>query len=178
MKRCRLKFIKSILCNIFKLFDFTSLGRLLLETVYLYNCTIAEIFTRIIPPPLEEVLGTFPKAFPQGRLPKWQFPIWQHTKCAITQAATSQRLGKALWGAAGCNGSQALRLGWATVPSAEARTGWGRVLRKYLGSCRLGKCHLGKILSKKSFGKVPNIFIKINVQRRGGWKIFKKIWQC
>jgi len=36
------------------------------------------------------VLGTFPKAFSQGQLPKWQFPKWQLPKCAISQAATSQ----------------------------------------------------------------------------------------
>ena len=32
-------------------------------------------------------IHTFPKTFSQGQLPKWQLP-----KCAISQAATSQRL--------------------------------------------------------------------------------------
>ena len=42
---------------------------------------------------LQKVLGTFPKAISQGRLPKYQFPKWKIPKCAIYQATTSQRLG-------------------------------------------------------------------------------------
>ena len=32
-------------------------------------------------------LGTFPKAFLQGRLPKWQFPNWAFPKFEISQVA-------------------------------------------------------------------------------------------
>ena len=104
------------------------------------------------------VLGTFPKAFSQGRLPKWQFSKWQLSKFEISHTATSQRLVQALWGAWDYNGGGALRLGWARGSSAAARAGWGpsAAARTDLGNCTFGKlplgkiplesCHLGKIL--------------------------------
>ena len=75
-------------------------------------------------PPL--VLGTYPKAFSLEWLPKWQFPNWPLPKCAISLAAASQKLGLALWGAAGCYG------GPSTAASAD------------LGNCTFGKLPLGK----------------------------------
>ena len=93
-------------------------------------------------------LGTFPKAYSQGRLPKWWFPKWQLPKHAISKTGTSQRLGLALRGADGCNGGQGLQLGWTRWPSATYRTGWGPIAtaRTELGSCTFGKFPLGKIL--------------------------------
>ena len=70
------------------------------------------------------MLGTFPKEFPQSRLAKHQFFQLQLPKCAISQEATSQRLGS----------QRRRRLQWETStadwgPSAAAETGWGRALR-------------------------------------------------
>ena len=42
------------------------------------------------------VLGTFPKDFSQVATSQGYFPKWQLSKCAISRAATSQRLGLAL----------------------------------------------------------------------------------
>ena len=72
----------------------------------------------------------------QERLPKWLYPKWHIPKCAISLAATFQRLGYARqWG-----------------PSAVTRMGWGRDglglwLRHIL---TLGKLHIWK-LAMESF---------------------------
>ena len=62
-------------------------------------------------------------SFFHGRLPKWQFPQWQLSKCSIAQAANSQRF---------C----ILRRHRCSVggPSAAASTN--------LGSCRLRNCRV------------------------------------
>ena len=40
-----------------------------------------------------KMLGTFPQEFSQAATSQGFFPKWQLSKCAISQAATSQRLG-------------------------------------------------------------------------------------
>ena len=91
------------------------------------------------------LLVTFPKEFFQRAT----------SQVTISQVATSQRLGQALCGAAGCIWGRALRLGLTRRPSAAARTDWGRALR--LGQTwevaawkieNLGSCHLGKFIGK------------------------------
>ena len=89
---------------------------------------------------VQKVLGFFPKAFFQGK---------------ISQTATSQRLGRALWGA---TGSQA-----TMGPKGAARTYLG------VGKLQLGIVHIwevstwentcGKLpFGKRSLGKYPTSF--------------------
>ena len=88
------------------------------------------------------------------------FPKWQLPKCAISQAANSLRLGLALWGAAGCNGGWALRLGqtWEVAVWKIAQ----------LGSCHLGNTP-GKLqLGGNSYESTYNIkrYTWINIKRK------------
>ena len=108
------------------------------------------------------LLVTFPNEFFQRAT----------SQVTISQVATSQRLGQALCGAAGCIWGRALRLGWTRRSSAAARTDWGRALRlgqtwkvaawkvAHLGSCHLEKYPWEVATWEKSFGKVPNISVK------------------
>ena len=68
------------------------------------------------------ILDIFRKVFSQRIFPR-ATPKVKISRVAISQAATSQRLGKAFWNAAGCNEGRALRLGWATGQSSATRTG-------------------------------------------------------
>ena len=54
-----------------------------------------------------------------GYFPEWQSLKGQLPKCVISQAQTSQGLGKAFWGAEGCNGGWALWLGGEALPLGQ-----------------------------------------------------------
>ena len=104
------------------------------------------INTQTSPPPLVfKVFGTFPKAFSQGRLTKYQFPKWQLPKCAISQAATFHSQAPRLEQA----GGRALRLGQTYEIAA-----WEVV---HLESCHLGKYPWEVDAWENAFGKMPNI---------------------
>jgi len=102
------------------------------------------------------VLGTFPKAFSQGRLPKWQFPKWQLPKCAISQAVQLAAMGAEHWGWDGLEG-RAPRLEQAWGPTLRLRQTWevGTWEIAHLGSSNLGKYPWEIFVWKKSFGRVP-----------------------
>ena len=102
------------------------------------------------------VLGTFPRAFSQVRLPKWQFPKWQLPKWAISQAVQLAAMGAEQW---------ALRLGWVRWPSAAARTGLraNATAKTDLGSWHLRNCTFGKF----PLGKIP----------LGNFRLEKILWE-
>ena len=82
------------------------------------------------------MLGTFPKDVSQEATSYGYLPLWQHPKCAISQATTSK-----------FSSSRSTPppphhvLAAALCPLAQA----SRSARPPLGSCRLGNCEFGKL---------------------------------
>ena len=120
-----------------------------------------------------QVLGIFPKAFPQGRIftsdnfpsgyfPNVQFPKQKLPKGQVMPSEAPQ----------GCNGGRAMRLLW--VREAECccqnRLWAERCVQDRLGKLPPGKFHIWEVstwektLGKLPLGKVPNIPQMSNIQ--------------
>ena len=95
----------------------------------------------------------FPRAFYQGRLPKWQFPQVTTFQLCNFPSGNFPKVMIGLWDVSGCNGNQALWLGWARgrAPRLEQAGGPSAAARTDLGSCRLKKC----IFRNLPFGTIP-----------------------
>ena len=83
------------------------------------------------------VLGTFPKAFSEGQLPKFQFPKWELPECTISQAVASQRLGQVL----------------------------GKLPLEKLNIWEVSTWEVGVPAWEKAFGKVAHIFDEVKVDQ-------------